>query len=84
MICKEALHNIARHAEAQHVEFSIQRDGKGLLIRIHDDGKGFDTRSNDEGNGLGNMRERAKQMHASLTLDSTANQGTTLQNHAPL
>ncbi|MFN9958556.1 MAG: ATP-binding protein, partial [bacterium] len=42
LICKEALHNIARHAKATHVEFSITQALRGLCIIIRDNGIGFD------------------------------------------
>jgi signal transduction histidine kinase len=83
LLCKEAFHNIARHARAQKVTFAMSRTPGGLQILIRDDGRGFDLTREDHGNGIGNMRERAAQMHATLDIDSTP-QGTTLTLHASL
>lgn len=83
LICKEALHNIARHAKATHVEFSITQAPRGLCILIRDNGIGFDPQQTESGNGLGNMRERSAQMRATLDIQSTPD-GTTLQLHVPL
>ena len=83
LICKEALHNIARHARATRVSLSIRRAPEGIQLSITDDGHGFELQRADHGNGLGNMRERAAQMHATLDIQSTP-QGTTLTLHAPL
>ncbi len=41
---KEILHNIVKHAQANHVSIKIKIDG-GLYITIHDDGIGFDPKN---------------------------------------
>jgi signal transduction histidine kinase len=61
LVYKEALHNVAKHSEATHVQVRIfQQDGT-LHIRISDDGKGFDSQQIQEGNGLKNFQKRAEE-----------------------
>ena len=78
-ILQESLANIRKHAQADRVEITLdKRDGFTLSIR--DNGIGFDTgRLNDsEGShiGLGIMQERARRIHAELSVQSQAGQGT--------
>ena len=47
---------------------------KKLVIR--DDGQRFDPHSSRQGNGLTNMRQRAEQMKAQLTIESALGKGT--------
>ncbi|MCB1561903.1 MAG: ATP-binding protein, partial [Xanthomonadales bacterium] len=41
LICREALTNARRHAEADHIELRLDRDSDGLFIEITDNGRGF-------------------------------------------
>jgi len=89
-IAQEALNNVAKHAEAKHVEVSLQctppltsEEGQAhaamVELSVADDGRGFDP--NDlpagfKGLGLGIMRERAEAIGAALEIRSHAGQGT--------
>lgn len=60
-IVQEALTNVARHAQADHVNVNIVRSGGNVVVRVRDNGKGFteaDTRK-ARSFGLLGMRERA-------------------------
>ena len=70
-IFKEAVHNIARHAEADRVEISIENSDSGFHMVVSDDGCGFDPESIKRGNGLKNMRMRAQRIGASLEMNTT-------------
>ncbi|HEY2599234.1 MAG TPA: GAF domain-containing protein [Candidatus Dormibacteraeota bacterium] len=81
---REALSNVARHAQAQRSVVRLARSGKTAVLTIEDDGVGFDVRSDSAGNGLRNMRERATAMGGSLRVSSKAGQGTKLRFTFPI
>lgn len=63
LVIKEALHNVVKHASANHVHISITAYTDKVEIVIQDDGIGFNTGLvNDHGNGLHNMQKRMKQI----------------------
>lgn len=75
-IVQEALNNVERHANAQHVRVSLAPRS----LTISDDGVGFETAIPANGRyGLRGMRERAAAMSARLTVHSRAGQGTTIE-----
>lgn len=81
-ITQEALENIYRHASAEHVWLSLQREGNGWIFSVRDNGIGFDVDDHEhfgERLGLQGMRERADMVEAELKIDSVPGQGTNLQ-----
>ena len=84
LFCKEALHNIRRHAGASHVSLRVSpAAGGGFTLEITDDGCGFDPVAPAAGHGLGNLRERAAVLKARLEIDSAPGRGTRLCLHVP-
>jgi signal transduction histidine kinase len=87
-IIKEALNNIRKHAEAEHVKIAFSFEGNQLWATVEDDGKGFDiVRHNHETKtkfGLDIMHERATQIGAQLEIISAAGQGTRIDFHMPI
>jgi signal transduction histidine kinase len=79
LIFKEALHNINRHANARHVSIRLDEYRGHLRLRVSDDGIGFNPADEPTGNGLKNMQRRALQMGGTLTLNSTPEDGTTVE-----
>jgi signal transduction histidine kinase len=75
---KEALTNIARHAQASVAEARIEERGGTLRVSIRDNGIGFDPAARTSGNGLRNLRARAVKMGAELEIRSRPGEGTTL------
>ncbi len=75
-IFQEALTNIAKHADASHVNVQISKGTEYVYFLIEDDGKGFDTneaRARDEkrrGLGLPLMEERADLVGGTLEITS--------------
>jgi signal transduction histidine kinase len=58
-IAQEALHNMAKHSRASHVEIRYLALPRGVQLAIVDDGRGFDFDRRSPGQmGLGTMRER--------------------------
>lgn len=78
LIFREAVHNIAKHSEAQKVEISVTKKGNFLEMKIHDDGKGMNTLENTFSNGLKNMEIRAKSLKGNLKINSEPGKGTTI------
>ncbi len=78
-IMTEAVRNALEHAEAKVVRIDGKIDRDHVLLRVRDDGTGFDTSAEPSGRyGLVGMRERAGEIGADLTLDSTDGFGTTV------
>ena len=69
-ITQEALTNVLKHARASNVRIELrQRDGL-LELEVADDGTGADLSHGTAGRGLANMRTRARQIGATLDLQS--------------
>ena len=69
-IAREALHNIEKHACAQHVQLQFLWLETELIIKITDDGIGFDPRkiSTDGHYGLWIMQHRAQEIGGTLKI----------------
>jgi signal transduction histidine kinase/ligand-binding sensor domain-containing protein len=81
LIGLEALHNAARHADAEHVLLSLHRDRAAWILTVRDDGAGLppvDSRRT-RGRGLRSMRRRADEITAELACDSKPGAGTTVR-----
>ena len=64
-VLREALSNVARHAEATSVEVRVTaRDGL-LTVTVEDDGRGL-TEHGPGGRGLANMQVRADELGGTL------------------
>jgi signal transduction histidine kinase/ligand-binding sensor domain-containing protein len=77
LIFKEAVTNIAKHAQATSVAIAIVLEGASLELTIRDDGRGFDTGGSYDGHGLVSLRQRARELGARFDLRSGAG-GTTV------
>ena len=81
-IAQEALHNVLKHAQAQHVIVRLGAGEDGVLLKVEDDGIGFDpdapaTRSRQL--GLTSMEERARRLGGTLEVISVPGAGTTVR-----
>jgi signal transduction histidine kinase len=85
-VAREAIANATRHGGAKIVTVSLSR-GADLRMAIADDGCGFDAsappRRSGGGFGLISMRERVEAVGGTLTVDSAAGRGTTLEAVVP-
>ncbi len=77
-IAQEAITNIERHSEAQHVTVSWRCDGRTASLEIADDGRGFPTGTAGrlDSYGITGMRERAAGIGAELEVSSSPGVGT--------
>ncbi len=74
-ICQEAVQNALQHSGADKIILSIET-GENIvcIISIADNGEGFDTKKHFSGHyGLENMQQRSADIHASLSINSSAN-----------
>jgi signal transduction histidine kinase len=79
-IYQEAISNILKHADAEHIHVSLHSAAKVFEMIIADDGKGFiDDDAHMPGLGLSNMKKRAGEMGAQLFIDSTSGKGTQIR-----
>ncbi len=83
MICKEAVNNIAKYANATHVTFSLQKEKGHAVLTIKDNGIGFDPKTIVPGNGLLNMKVRAQALHGEVVVDSRPGEGTSVKLSLP-
>jgi signal transduction histidine kinase len=83
-IAQEALRNIWRHAQASIAELTIEFTNGILTMTIKDNGSGFKLQQSigDQAIlgklGLVGMRERARLLGGTMTLDSSPGKGTTI------
>ncbi len=87
-ITQEALTNVTRHAKATQVKIILKEVHDDIELLISDDGSGFERTIPQEvgkrrGWGLVNMRERAEAIGGNISVETLANQGTTIKVVAP-
>jgi len=87
-VVQEALTNVARHANARHVEVTLMQEGSRAVAMVRDDGVGFDVEavlaSRERGLGLFGMQERMALVGGRLLLDSQPGRGTLVRAEVPL
>ncbi|QBK77903.1 tetratricopeptide repeat-containing sensor histidine kinase [Myroides odoratimimus] len=81
-ILQEAIQNVIKHSHAKNCIISIFKTETSDRITITDDGIGFNYSKVKNSNGLKNISNRAKQLHASLEVNSTT-QGTVIIINIP-
>lgn len=85
MLClREALSNVARHANATAVNVSVESDGRLLALRIADNGTGYDGDPTRSSSGLANMRSRAEALGGSFIINGQPEGGTLVVWQAPV
>ncbi len=83
---QEALTNVAKHAEAKHVEVAIEQRPTEVIVSICDDGRGFSPQDpRKEGSfGLVGLRERAYLIGGEAIITSATGKGTSIELRLPL
>jgi ligand-binding sensor domain-containing protein/signal transduction histidine kinase len=84
LAAKEALTNVAKHAEASHVAVELTLAGSRLGLTVRDDGRGFDPAIATEGRGLANLERRSVALHGRLRVESAPGRGTTIHLDVPV
>jgi signal transduction histidine kinase len=83
---REALANVAKHAEASRVDVELL-SGNDLVLRVIDDGVGPEAGGEpdaDHGHGLVNLRRRAQRWDGSCTFEAGDPGGSVLTWQVPL
>jgi signal transduction histidine kinase len=75
-IAQESLTNVRKHAHARHVAIGLSRPSGPWELTVQDDGIGFDPSLPGSGYGLLGMKERARALGATLSVESGSAQGT--------
>jgi PAS domain S-box-containing protein len=79
-IAQEALNNIIKHSSATKASLVLEVLPEKLYMDINDNGRGFDDKKIASTNlGLTIMRERAKLMGASISIESAPGKGTRIK-----
>ena len=81
LVLREAVTNIARHAQAARARIEFVREAKTVQLCIGDDGRGG---VHADGNGLAGMRDRVRALGGTLSVDSPRGGGTRLLVRLPL
>ncbi len=83
-LTREALSNVARHAQARRAKVALLRKGSKAVLTIEDDGIGFDPKHDSPGNGMRNLRVRAAALGGTLEIASVPGKGTRLRVMFPV
>ena len=80
-IAQEALNNVLKHAHAHRVDVVLETRDAQVRLLVADDGVGFESAGSPAavgGFGVFSMRERAALIGATVEIESTVGQGTTV------
>ena len=85
-IVQEAMTNVARHANASRIEIRMRIRGSEVLVDVRDDGRGItdDDLHRRAGLGLVGMRERARQIGATVEFEGVEGKGTIVSLRIPV
>ena len=89
-ILQEAMHNVARHSDADRVRISLKRSGNELALSVEDNGCGLEVEricinpDSMGGYGMANMRERAETCGGRLEVASEPGAGTAVHLTLPI
>ena len=82
--CLEALNNVAKYADASHVDIRLSSSDGELRFEVTDDGRGFDRSITGYGTGLQGMSDRLDAIGGSIDIVSAPGEGTTVLGRLPL
>jgi signal transduction histidine kinase len=87
--CREALSNVIRHAQAEHVDVAIAVQGAEVVLTINDDGRGFTVRDVERQRAQGHfgtrfLAEKAEALGGGFYLESNPGAGTSLTLRLPV
>ncbi len=87
-IGQEAVANAVRHAAASRIDVQLVYEAARVSLRVEDDGRGFTPATGTHGPeghyGIRGMQERAGEIDAALSLESSIGAGTRVSVEAPL
>jgi signal transduction histidine kinase len=84
-IAQEALTNACRHSRSKRVQVELAQQGDVLRLKVRDWGIGFNPGEVEEGRfGLAGMRERARLLGGTISVQSAPGKGTRIAVKLPL
>lgn len=85
-IVQEALHNVAKHANATTVSIDLKREGGLVRLLVEDDGVGISAKPNPgrQTFGMTGMRERMSNLGGKMKVTSARGKGTRIEVSAPV
>jgi signal transduction histidine kinase len=84
-VLQEAMNNIAKYSQADHVYIGLNKVDNQIVLLIRDNGTGFDVeevifeKNSMRGFGLATMRERAEFSGGTFSIESSKGSGTTVR-----
>ena len=83
-LVQEAFTNIAKYAQARHVQVRLAANGRTVEVSVRDDGCGFDPgRREPSSHGLLGMRYRVEAEGGRFWLESAPGRGTSIRASLP-
>ena len=88
-VLQEAMHNIAKHSQCDEVHVRLSKNGSLIELVVKDNGVGFEMPSvltvdkDYKGFGLLTMKERARLLGGSCSIESTVGAGTVVSASWP-
>lgn len=88
-VMQECLTNIHRHAESKTARIRLVRENARVCLEVRDEGKGIspdrlaEIQMQGSGVGVGGIRERLRQFHGEVKIESNAS-GTTVSATIPI
>jgi PAS domain S-box-containing protein len=84
-VLQEALTNVARHADATHVDVKLELEGDELRLEVRDDGRGVTPEHAHGSHSLGllGVRERARRLGGFAVITGEPGKGTLLRVSIP-
>ena len=85
-IIQEALNNVSKHAQTDHVRVLIKTDSTHFSVIIEDHGNGFDLQEQTHKSGIGlrSMRERVAALDSTIVIESSPQTGTRISVNVPI
>ena len=83
-VLREALSNVARHADATEVAVHLVASDEALTLRVEDNGVGPPESVSEAGRGLRNLRSRAEHVGGDFSFTARDPRGSTLEWTVPL
>jgi signal transduction histidine kinase len=84
-VVQEALHNVAKHAQARNVSVQVARENAQVQVIVEDDGVGMPARSNAHNRsfGLAGIKERIAVLGGVARVTSAKGKGTRIEITVP-
>ena len=82
-VAVEAIVNAYKHASANRITVTLERQQKNLMLAVADDGRGMASTGEPHGLGLVSLRDRVAALGGSLEVVSRSGQGTRVVARVP-